>query len=624
MTSKGLDFLRIKLIIWDLDDTFWKGTLSEGGITPINQHIDFIKILTDRGIVNSICSKNDKEVAENQLAELDILDYFVFRSIDWSPKGQRISKLIKDMGLRPQNCLFIDDNILNLNEALFYEPQLMVMGPEEIPALIKLVHTLPINDTEHKRLNNYKILEQKQEAKEKASDNIEFLYDSNIQIGFHSDYLNQIERIYELVNRTNQLNYTKVRSSKEEIIDICSDQSVQSGYITVKDKYGDYGIVGFYAIKENKLLHFLFSCRVIGQGVEQYVYARLGYPQLKIVGDVISQITLDDAPSWITEYESNCISDRQRKDKNMATGKIVFKGACDLKQMAEYLQTDQIIEEFTYIGSKGNNIEHHNHSINYLTWPSLSEKDSEMLIKDCIFNDISLYDSAIYDNDVSLIILQTMTEPNLGIYKNKKTGIKIAWGEYIYPLTDKNNWDLYVNGSIFTADNDFTYEWLEDFSNKYEYIGTLSPEEILENIKTLLQKINPKAKVCLLLGSETPYKKNSQKNYDGRHSTYKKINDLIREYAKSDSRILIIDLNDYIRDQSDFTDNINHFKRRIYFEVATKANEYIFQLSGSKLNQKSKFYLQYKTIKDIIGSTGFYQTKFYKYLSSIRNFIFRR
>ena len=103
----NINFSKIKLVIWDLDDTFWEGTLSEGGITPISKHLDFIKILTDRGIVNSICSKNDKEVAENQLAELDILDYFVFRSIDWSPKGQRVSKLIKDMGLRPQNCLFL-------------------------------------------------------------------------------------------------------------------------------------------------------------------------------------------------------------------------------------------------------------------------------------------------------------------------------------------------------------------------------------------------------------------------------------------------------------------------------------------------------------------------------------
>ena len=53
-------------------------------------------------------------------------DLFVFKSIDWTPKGQRISKLIKDMGLRPVNCLFFDDNIVNLNEASYYSTELMV------------------------------------------------------------------------------------------------------------------------------------------------------------------------------------------------------------------------------------------------------------------------------------------------------------------------------------------------------------------------------------------------------------------------------------------------------------------------------------------------------------------
>ena len=50
-------FEKIKLIIWDLDDTFWKGTLSEGGVIIPDEHINLIKNLTDAGIVNSICSK---------------------------------------------------------------------------------------------------------------------------------------------------------------------------------------------------------------------------------------------------------------------------------------------------------------------------------------------------------------------------------------------------------------------------------------------------------------------------------------------------------------------------------------------------------------------------------------
>ena len=83
----------IKLLIWDLDETFWRGTLSDGEIEVIPKNISLIKDLTDRGIVNSICSKNDFEKTKNKLTELDVWDYFVFPSIDWSPKGQRIKKI---------------------------------------------------------------------------------------------------------------------------------------------------------------------------------------------------------------------------------------------------------------------------------------------------------------------------------------------------------------------------------------------------------------------------------------------------------------------------------------------------------------------------------------------------
>ena len=119
----------IKLVIWDLDDTFWKGTLSEGEIQPIKENIDLVRDLTDRGVVNAICSKNDYNPAINKLTEIGVADYFVFNSIDWTPKGERVKNIIKDMGLRPANTLFIDDNIVNLNEAAFYCEDLMIAEP---------------------------------------------------------------------------------------------------------------------------------------------------------------------------------------------------------------------------------------------------------------------------------------------------------------------------------------------------------------------------------------------------------------------------------------------------------------------------------------------------------------
>ena len=85
---------KIKLVIWDLDDTFWSGILSEGPVKPINDNIKLVKELTNRGIVNSICSKNNNDEAIAKLEEFGVSDLFVFKSIDWTPKGQRIASLI--------------------------------------------------------------------------------------------------------------------------------------------------------------------------------------------------------------------------------------------------------------------------------------------------------------------------------------------------------------------------------------------------------------------------------------------------------------------------------------------------------------------------------------------------
>ncbi len=113
----SMDISKVKLIIWDLDGTFWDGTLSEEGAAPIPKCIETVKLCAQKGIVSAICSKNDLEPCREKLTEWGVWDFFVFNSINWEPKGQRIKNLISDMNLRSANVHFIDDNHLNLEEA---------------------------------------------------------------------------------------------------------------------------------------------------------------------------------------------------------------------------------------------------------------------------------------------------------------------------------------------------------------------------------------------------------------------------------------------------------------------------------------------------------------------------
>ena len=136
-----IDISTIKLIIWDLDDTFWSGTLSEGGVHLPEENIRLIKDLTDCGIINSICSKNDLEPTKKQLQYLKVWEFFVFPSINWDSKGPQLKEKLNTMALRPVNALFIDDNPSNLGEAKHYIPNIQVAGPNVIPGLIEQVNS---------------------------------------------------------------------------------------------------------------------------------------------------------------------------------------------------------------------------------------------------------------------------------------------------------------------------------------------------------------------------------------------------------------------------------------------------------------------------------------------------
>lgn len=129
---KRIDLKNTKLVIWDMDDTFWKGTISESEITPIEMNIELVKKLSDKGIMNSICSKNDFSVCEKELKKLGMWEYFIHPSINWESKGQRVKKIIEKCNLKAEDVIFLDDNRRNRSDARKCNPGITTCFPSKI------------------------------------------------------------------------------------------------------------------------------------------------------------------------------------------------------------------------------------------------------------------------------------------------------------------------------------------------------------------------------------------------------------------------------------------------------------------------------------------------------------
>ncbi len=589
---------KIKLIIWDLDETLWNGTLSDNDTIELKKEfIDFINESLDRGIVHSICSKNDFDATKNYMEQAALWDLFVFPSISWDPKGARIKNIIADMKLRPENVLFVDDNTSNLHEAAYYCPALQICTPHELEDAMGAICKINAVDASRPRLTQYRLLEQKNKIKNEFASNEEFLMSCNIRVEFHNDCKENIDRIHELILRSNQLNYTKYRQDKAGLIADLSLPDTQAAYITVTDNFGDYGIVGFYMIVNGSVKHYLFSCRTLGMLVEQYVYTRIGCPEINVVGEVITKLNKTDAPKWINQQ--NAGHDEKQRKYDVGNLKILFKGPCDISQIFSFIEeTDGITTEFTYTNDNGISVEGYNHTSQLVT-ALRAGADKAKLIHDTPWLDEKMLDASSWqENDA--IIFSLLSDGNLGIYQHNETGWQISLCEKYYDLTDPKNWEAYINKDIFTSQITFTKEALSDFSRKYKFINNDHGEVTIENLDCLYNAKRPETKLILLLGSEKAFTGQAKPSYENRHIFHKLLNDKVKIWAAGKHDVHLIEIGKYIASQKDYLDTINHFQKNVYYRMAQD----ILSILGDAycdVKIKSKLYLYWSILRKKIS-----------------------
>jgi FkbH-like protein len=349
----------VRLVIWDLDETFWHGTLTEGGMIwrPEAEHA--VTTLARRGIISAICSKNDAAQVEAVLKRRGVRDYFVFPSISWDPKGPRLARLIEAVQLRPESVLFIDDNPMNRAEAQHFVPGLQVSDETIVPHLLADPRLRGKDDAQMTRLAQYQLLDRRATDQQAAGTNTEaFLRDSGITVTIEHDLQPHLDRAIELINRTNQLNYTKKRlpedptQARAELSTLLAEHTIQAGLLRVQDRYGDYGFCGLYVIRSKRnlgrvLLQFAFSCRILGMGIETWLYQRLERPTLRVVGRVLTDVLADQRTiDWVRVAiggNANVV--------DPATQKIAYvlaRGGCDMRAISHYfgMVAGRVVEEF--------------------------------------------------------------------------------------------------------------------------------------------------------------------------------------------------------------------------------------------------------------------------------------
>ncbi|MGH3914608.1 MAG: HAD-IIIC family phosphatase [Pseudonocardiaceae bacterium] len=273
----------VKCLVWDLDNTLWRGILLEGDrvVLPAEVRATIVE-LDSRGILQSVSSKNDHDTAWARLEELGIAEYFVLSEIGWGPKSDSLRRIAERLNFAHRTMAFIDDQPAEHAEVCFHLPEIRCYRADQADVLTGLPEFSPAVTTMDSRLRRrmYQAgFRRDAERAEFLGPDEEFLRSLELSMGINRAGEHDLSRVEELTLRTSQMNATGVHYSHATLCDLLDDPWHEVLVVTMTDRFGPHGAVGIVLLEKHPRVWHLkllaTSCRVVSFGAGSAVLSWL-------------------------------------------------------------------------------------------------------------------------------------------------------------------------------------------------------------------------------------------------------------------------------------------------------------------------------------------------------------
>jgi FkbH-like protein len=266
---------KVKCVVWDLDNTIWEGILVEDGIEQLRLKsgiVDVIRTLDERGILHSVVSKNNAEAACEAIKRFHLDEYFLYPQISWQPKSRGLQAIAKQLNIGLDSILFLDDTKFELEEVKSVCRDVKTLNAEEYRGLPSRSDcNVPITAESKDRRKLYQVEMKRQTMVEGFSgDYMAFLRHCEIRLRIQPMTAANLERVHELTQRTNQMNFSGNRYDRDVLRELLANRHMDTFVLSCEDRFGMYGVVGFSIIdrREPRMTDLMFSCRIQSKRVE--------------------------------------------------------------------------------------------------------------------------------------------------------------------------------------------------------------------------------------------------------------------------------------------------------------------------------------------------------------------
>jgi FkbH-like protein len=285
-----------KAIIFDCDNTLWKGILGEDGETGIDlsPQSKFGKIfnkvqqlavwLSRQGVLVGLCSKNNPADVDNVLENHDEMvlrkEDIVIMRVNWEDKASNLRSIAAELNIGLDSLVFVDDSSFEINLIREQLPMVHCLQvPEAIHdypgALLKMIGRyfyLTGSSADLEKKDQYKVQALRNELKNKFSSIDDYLASIQLEMTVAMNDTANIGRISELTQKTNQFNLTTKRYTEAQMEAFMKNEGTAVFSVSVRDKFGDSGLTAVCIVEFDGVAivdSFLMSCRVMGRNIEK-------------------------------------------------------------------------------------------------------------------------------------------------------------------------------------------------------------------------------------------------------------------------------------------------------------------------------------------------------------------
>jgi len=291
-----------KCAVLDLDNTLWGGVIGDDGLEGIvlgqgsalgEAFVCFQEYLWDlghRGVILAVCSKNDES---NALAPFDRHPEMVLKRdeiasfrTNWDDKPANIRAIAQSLNIGLDSLVCIDDNPFERSLVRRELPMVAVPEMPEDPALFACCiadagyfESVALTEEDQQRTRQYQTNNARDVLTRQSTDMPTYLRSLQMRLLWREFDVVGLQRIVQLINKTNQFNLTTRRYTEAEVLAVMNDNRKFGLQFRLTDKFGDNGIIAIIigtseqTPEEIRLDSWLMSCRVLGRHVEEATLA---------------------------------------------------------------------------------------------------------------------------------------------------------------------------------------------------------------------------------------------------------------------------------------------------------------------------------------------------------------